>query len=135
MSTRSKKGQKEEHWDTNVQRIIADPTLSVHAKAILVTAEIEKQLRVVPAEEVEIKLICEEEHFHSYHAAFIPRVGELVRCHLQGGPGHFATLWHVKEVEHDVEADRLWHVTISVGPADIQTAMHWQQHSPRKNAE
>jgi hypothetical protein len=128
MSTRSKKAQKEEQWDTDVQRIIADPTLSVHAKAILVTAEIEKLLRAAPAEEVEIKLICEEVPFHSYRAAFIPRVGELVRCRLQVGKGHFATLWHVKEVEHGVGADRLWDVTISVQPADTQTAMHWQSY-------
>ena len=31
--------------ETDVQRIIADPTLSPEAKVILVTAEIEKQVR------------------------------------------------------------------------------------------
>jgi hypothetical protein len=133
MSTRSKKTQKEEHWDTDVQRIIADPTLSVHAKAILVAAEIEKLLRAAPAEEVEIKLICDEVQFHSYRAAFIPRVGELVRCRLSIGKGNFATLWHVKEVEHGVGLDRLYDVTLVVQAADTQTAMHWQRYP--KNAE
>src|SRR5215469_6836976 len=106
--------------ETNIQQIIADPTLSTEAKVILVTAEIAKQIRAAPAEEVEIKLICEEVPFHSYRAAFIPRVGELVRCRLQVGKGNFATLWHVKQVEHGVGADRLWDVTISVQPADTQ---------------
>lgn len=133
MSTRSKKAQKEEHWDTDVQRIIADEKLSVHAKAILVAAEIEKLLRAAPASEVEIKLICDEVPFHSYRAAFVPRVGELVRCQLTIGSGNFATRWHVSEVEHGVLLDRLYEVVLIVQAADTQTAMHWQRHP--KNAE
>jgi hypothetical protein len=120
--------------ETDVQRIIADPTLSPEAKVILVTAEIERQIRAAPAEEVEIKLMCEGTVFHSYRAAFIPRVDELISCRLQVGKGHFATLWHVKEVEHGVGIDRLWHVTISVEPADTQTALHWQRY-PRESTE
>lgn len=117
-----------------IRNIIDDPTLSTEAKVILVTGEIEKLLRAAPAEEVEIKLLCDEVVFHSYRAAFIPRVGELVRCRLSIGKGHFATLWHVKEVEHGVGLDRLGDVTISVQAADTQTAMHWQRY-PRENAE
>ncbi len=118
----------------DIQEIIADPTLSVEAKVILVTGEIGKMIESAPAEAVKIELVCEEVSFHTYRTPFLPRVGEKVRCRLEIGKGHFATLWHVKEVEHGVGADRLWDVTLVVEPADTQTAMHWQRYS-RKRAE
>jgi hypothetical protein len=108
-----------------IKGIIEDRKLSTEAKIILLAAEIEKQIRAAPAEEVP---------FHTYRAAFIPRVGELVRCRLSIGKGHFATLWHVKEVEHGVGLDRLYDVTLVVEAADTQTAMHWQRY-PRESAE
>jgi hypothetical protein len=37
--------EREARMETDVERIIADPTLSPEAKVILVTAEIEKQVR------------------------------------------------------------------------------------------
>jgi hypothetical protein len=114
-----------------IQRIIDDSSLSTEAKVILLTAEIEKLIRSAPAEEVEVKLMCEETVFHTYRTPYIPRVGELVRCRLTIGKGHLATLWNVKEIEHGVGADRLWDVTIIVQPADTQTAMHWQRY-PRE---
>lgn len=116
-----------------IASIIEDPGLSTEAKVILLAAEIEKILRSAPAEEVEVKLVCEETVFHTYCTPFIPRVGELVRCRLTIGKGHFATLWHVKEIEHGVGADRLGDVTIIVQPADTQTAMHWQRY-PRERS-
>src|SRR5437868_2375019 len=105
-----------------IQRIIDDPSLSTEAKVIRLSAEIEKLPRSAPTEEVEVKLMCEKTVFHTYRTPSIPRVGELVRCRLTIGKGHRATLWHVKEREHGVGADRLWDVTISVQPADTQTA-------------
>jgi len=88
--------------ETNVQRIIADPTLSVEAKAILVTAEIEKQVReaaniLASMPDIEISLMYEEVAFHPYRAAFIPRVGELISCRLEVGKGQLATLWRVTQ--------------------------------------
>jgi hypothetical protein len=85
--------------------------------------------------DIEISLVYEEEAFHPYRAAFIPRMGELISCRLDLGKGQLATLWRVTQVEHGVGADRLWHVTVSVEPADEQTAMHWRRRSARKNAE
>ena len=73
-------------------------------------------------------------HHLARFAAFIPHVGELVRCRLSIGKGHFATLWHVKEVEHGVGLDRLSDVTLVVEAADTQTAMHWRRY-PRESAE
>ena len=120
--------------ETYVHRIIADPTLSVEAKAILVTAEIEKQVReaaniLATMPDIEISLLYEEEAFHPYRAAVIPRMGELINCRLDLGKGQLATLWRVTQVEHGVGLDRLWHVTVSVEPADTQTAMHWRRRS------
>src|SRR6266568_9335647 len=115
-----------------IQRIIDDSSLSTEAKVILLTAEIEKLPRSAPAEEVEVKLMCEETVFHTYRTPSIPpRVGELVRCRLAIGKGHLATLWHVKEREHGVGADRLWDVTINVQPAATQTASYFQRY-PRE---
>src|SRR5579875_876077 len=124
------------NWEGSmeIKDIIEDQKLSTEAKIILLAAEIEKQIRAAPAEEVEIRLICEEVQFHTYRAAFIPRVGELVRCRLSVGKGHFATLWHVKEVEHGVGLDRLYDVTLVVEAADTQTAMHWRRY-PRESVE
>lgn len=116
-----------------LQRIIEDSNLSTEAKMILLTAEIEKLIRSAPAEEVEVKLMCEETVFHTFRTPYLPRVGELVRCRLTIGKGHLATLWHVKEIEHGVGTDRLGDVTIGVQPADTQTAMHWQRY-PRERA-
>jgi hypothetical protein len=110
-----------------LQRIIEDSTLSTEAKVILLTAEIEKRIRSAPAEEVEVKLMCEETVFHTYHTPYIPRVGELVLCQLTIGKGQLATLWQVQKIEHGVEADRLRDVIIVVQPADTQTAMYWQR--------
>ncbi len=125
--------------ETDVQRIIADPTISPEAKVILVTAEIEKQVReaanlLASMPDIEITLVYEGRAFHSYRTPFIPRGGELVSCRLEVGKGQLASLWRVTQVEHGVGSDRLWHVTISVEPADTQTAMHWRR-SPRKNTE
>ena len=58
----------------DIQQIITDQKLSPEAKVILVTAEIEKIIRAAPAEEVKINLMCEEVVFHTYRAAFVPRV-------------------------------------------------------------
>ncbi len=118
----------------DIQSIIADPKLSTEAKVILVTGEIEKIIRAAPAEEVKINLICEEVIFHTYRAAFIPRAGELVRCRLSIGKGNFATLWHIKEVEHGVGLEKLQEVDLVVQPADTQTAMHWHRY-PRESVE
>ncbi len=114
-----------------IQRIIDDPSLSTEAKVIRLSAEIEKLIRSAPAEEVEVKLMCEETVFHTYRAPYISHVGELVRCRLAIGKGLLATLWHVKEIDHGVGADRLWDVTISVQPADTQTASYFQRY-PRE---
>jgi hypothetical protein len=119
---------------TDVQRIIADPTLSPEAKVILVTAEIERQVResvlVQPSqkpawklEDIEIRLMYEGVPFHPYHAPFIPRVGELISCRLEVGKGWLSTLWRVTQIEHGIGMNRLAVVTISVEPADTQTAM------------
>jgi hypothetical protein len=113
--------------ETPIQDIIADPTLSTEAKVILVTGEIEKQIRNSDHEQVEIRLMCEDVPFHPYHAPFIPRVGDQISCRLEVGKGHFATLWHVKQVVHEVGLDRLFIVTVEVEPADTQTAMHWRR--------
>ena len=115
-----------------LQRIIDDSNLSTEAKVNLLTAEIEKRIRSAPAEEVEVKLMCEETVFHTYRTPSIPRVGELVRCRLVIGKGHLATLWQVKEIEHGVGADRLGDVTIGVEPADTQTTMRLSTLSTRK---
>ena len=56
-----------------IKDIIEDRKLSTEAKIILLAAEIEKQIRAAPAEEVEIRLICDEVQFHTYCAAFKPR--------------------------------------------------------------
>src|SRR5436309_11301315 len=112
--------------ETDVQRIIADPTLSVQAKAILIVAEIEQQLRG-SHQNIEVRLVYEGVPFHPYHTPFIPRVGELISCRLEVGKGHLATLWRVTQIEHGVGTDRLAHVHISVEPADTQTAMHWRR--------
>ena len=82
--------------ETDVQRIIADPILSPEAKVILVTAEIERQVReamhLQPSHQqaqmlhdIEIRLMHEDVPFHLYHTPFIPRVGELVSCRLEVG--------------------------------------------------
>ena len=118
----------------DIQQIITDQKLSPEAKVILVTAEIEKIIRAAPAEEVKINLMCEEVVFHTYRAAFVPRVGELIRCRLYISKGGLATRWHVKEVEHGVGLERLHEVDVVVQPADTQTAMHWQRY-PRESAE
>jgi hypothetical protein len=116
-----------------LERIINDSTLSTEAKVILLTAEIEKFIRSAPAEEVEVKLMCEETVFQTYRTPYIPRVGELVRCRLTTAKGRLATLWQVKQIEHGVGADRLGDVTIGVQPADTQTAMHWKRYPREKN--
>jgi hypothetical protein len=53
-----------------IQRIIDDSSLSTEAKVILLTAEIEKLIRSAPAEEVEVKLMCEETVFHTYRTPY-----------------------------------------------------------------
>jgi hypothetical protein len=116
----------------DIQQIITDTTLSPEAKVILVTGEIERQLRGY--QDIEIALICEDVIFHRYHAPFIPHANELISCRLAVGKGHFATLWNVTQVEHGVGIDRLASVTVSVQAADTQTAMHWRRY-PRENAE
>jgi hypothetical protein len=119
--------------ETDVQRIIADPDLSVQAKAILVVAEIERQLRG-SHQDIEIKLAYEDVIFHPYLTPFIPRVGELISCRLEVGKGLLTTLWRVTQIEHGVGMDRLGSVTVSVEPADTQTEMHWRR-SQRKSVE
>lgn len=113
-----------------LQRIIEDSNLSTEAKVILLTGEIERLLRS-SREDIEITLICEDVAFHHYHAPFVPRVDEVVSCRLTVGKGHFATLWYVKQVVHEVGADRLGAVSVEVGPADTETAMQWQRY-PRE---
>lgn len=119
--------------ETDIQQIIADPTLSVQAKAILIVAEIERQLRG-SHQDIEVRLVYEDMTCHPYRTPFIPRVGELISCRLEVGKGLPATLWRVTQIEHGVGMDQLAHVHISVEPADTQTVEHWRRY-PRESAE